>query len=257
MGEKFNLTWHSFSVHGQELFMNLLETEEFSDVTLVSDDLHQYKVHKFILSACSTVFKTILTSTPPNSSVYLRGINHEELESILQFIYLGEATFYQERANKFLNLAKDLQIKEISKLIDEDSKVFQENQIFYQEDLVKSHKNLSNNEENSKKTTYKEIDSDASYSVIYGDKKLFQCQQCDYKTAYKGNLDKHVESKHESISYPFQQCDYQATRSVHLQAHIQYKHEGIRYPCQQCDYQATTASSLTRHMKLKHIIISL
>ena len=152
MGEKFNLTWHSFSVHGQELFKNLMETEEFSDVTLISDDLHQYKVHKFILSACSSVFKTILTRNPLNSSIYLRGINHEELESILQFIYLGEATFYQERANKFLNLAKDLQIKEIGKIIDEDSKVFQENQIFYQDDPVESHENLSINEANTKKT---------------------------------------------------------------------------------------------------------
>ena len=96
MGEKFNSTWHNFSSHGKELFKDLLESQEFTDVTLVSDDQHQYKVHKFILSACSTVFNQILTSNPLNTSIYLRGINHEELESILQFTYLGEATFYHE-----------------------------------------------------------------------------------------------------------------------------------------------------------------
>ena len=110
MGEKFNLTWHTFSSHGKELFKNLMETQEFTDVTLISDDQHQYKVHKFILSACSTVFRNILTSNPNNSSIYLRGIHHEELESILQFIYLGEATFYHERMNEFLNVAKNLDI---------------------------------------------------------------------------------------------------------------------------------------------------
>merc|ERR1719342_777295 len=106
MGEKFNLTWHTFSSHGKDLFRNLIETQEYTDVTLISDDHHQYRVHKFILSACSTAFRKILTSNPLNSSIYLRGIHHEELESLLQFIYLGEATFYQERMNEFLNVAK-------------------------------------------------------------------------------------------------------------------------------------------------------
>ena len=78
MGEKFKLTWHTFSSHGQELFKNLMEPQEFTDVTLISDDHHQYKVHKFVLSACSTAFRKILSSNSLNSSIYLRGIHHEE-----------------------------------------------------------------------------------------------------------------------------------------------------------------------------------
>merc|ERR1712136_319724 len=97
MGEKLNLTWHTFLPHGQDLFKNLFETQEFSDVALVSDDQHEYKVHKFVLSASSTVFKKILTRNPLNT-----------------FIYLGVATFYHERINDFLNAAKHLGIKNIS-----------------------------------------------------------------------------------------------------------------------------------------------
>ena len=74
MREKFNLKWHTFSNHGQLLFKNLMETQEFSDVTLISDDQHLYRVHKVILSACSTVFRKILTNNPLNSSIYLRDI---------------------------------------------------------------------------------------------------------------------------------------------------------------------------------------
>merc|ERR1711955_161964 len=117
MEEKINLTWQNFSTHQQDLFRNLLETHEFTDVTLISDDQHQYRVHKFILSACSTVFSKILTSNPLNSSIYLRGIHHEELESVIQFIYLGEASFYRERMNEFLNVTKSLEIKEIGKTV--------------------------------------------------------------------------------------------------------------------------------------------
>ena len=73
-----------------------------------------------MLSACSSVFKNILDRNPHNTSIYLTGIQHHEIESILQFIYLGEAMFYQERMNDFLNVAKDLDLKEIGGNIDVD-----------------------------------------------------------------------------------------------------------------------------------------
>ena len=45
---------------------------------------------------------------------YLRGIKHQEMESILQFMYLGEATFHQDKMNELLNVAKNLKIKVLS-----------------------------------------------------------------------------------------------------------------------------------------------
>ena len=138
MVNKFYLTWNEFSAHGEELLKNLWETRDFTDVTLISDDQQQYRVHKFILSACSTVFEKILTNSPHNSLIYLRGIHHEELESILQFIYLGEATFFHERMNEFLNVAKDLDIKEIGKnIIDEDKESEDANHTQSYEEVIK------------------------------------------------------------------------------------------------------------------------
>ena len=93
-----------------------MKSDDLTDVTLVCDDQKQFKAHKIVLSACSTVFKNIIDTLPQNSSIiYLRRIQHHEMESILEFMYLGVATFYQERMNEFLNVAKNLQIKEISK----------------------------------------------------------------------------------------------------------------------------------------------
>ena len=42
--------------------------------------------------------------------IYLRGIQYSKIESILQFIYLGEAKFYEERMNEFLSVSKSLEI---------------------------------------------------------------------------------------------------------------------------------------------------
>merc|ERR1712098_660831 len=67
-------------------------------------------------SASSPVFKNIIKNNGlQNSCIYLRGIKSFEIDAILQFIYQGEATLYQERMNEFLDVAKSLEIKEISK----------------------------------------------------------------------------------------------------------------------------------------------
>merc|ERR1712189_23215 len=242
MGEKFNLTWHTFSTRGQYLFKNLMETQEFTDVTLISDDQHQYRVHKFILSACSTVFRKILASNPLNTSIYLRGIHHEELESILQFIYLGEATFHPERMNEFLNVAKNLDIKEIGKnIVDKEEETGDMNgEQSFEEDLtIPSDENPINNETTLGRTA-SQVLTNSSSSLINDNKnkKPYKCQDCDYSATQKGHIKIHVQSKHEGIKYPCHQCDYQATRSSSLQRHIESIHEGIKYPCQQCDYQA-------------------
>merc|ERR1712126_408993 len=119
--EKFTLTWHSYASHFQQVLGTLLETGESSDVTLVCDDQVKFKAHKFVLKACSQVFENILEETNElKSVVYLRGENQLELKPILEFIYSGQASFYQERMKEFLRVGKDLQIKEIKEVPNED-----------------------------------------------------------------------------------------------------------------------------------------
>ena len=55
-----------------------------------------------------------LTVTILNPVIYLRGIQHSEMESIMQFIYLGEAKFNEERMSEFLMVSKNLEIKYLS-----------------------------------------------------------------------------------------------------------------------------------------------
>merc|ERR1711949_85852 len=114
MAEKYTLNWHTFSEHLQVMFKDLYEQDKHSDVTLVSDDQTQFKAHKIVLRACSPVFKKIIDNNPSQHPlIYLRGIQSYEMESILQFMYLGEGKFYYERMGEFLKVAKDLEVKEI------------------------------------------------------------------------------------------------------------------------------------------------
>ena len=103
---------------------DMMLSNELTDVTLVSDDKVHFKAHKVVLSACSPIFKSIVSDDHlANQFIFLRGIQSHEVESILQFIYLGQATFYQDRMNEFLNVAKSLEIKEIGKENQENDKI--------------------------------------------------------------------------------------------------------------------------------------
>jgi hypothetical protein len=94
--EIFSLRWNFFSTHLSSSISDVFEQNSFSDVTLVSDDLIKFKAHKCVLSASRPVLKNLLLNNPHSHPlIYLRGIKHQELESILQFIYLGTARFYE------------------------------------------------------------------------------------------------------------------------------------------------------------------
>ena len=54
------LTWHAFPDYLREVMKDMITSENFADVTLVSDDKKTIKDHKSILSACSTGFNNIL-----------------------------------------------------------------------------------------------------------------------------------------------------------------------------------------------------
>ena len=190
--EKYNLNWHTYSDHLREMLHEMMKTEELTDVTLVCDDKSQFKAHKIVLSACSSVFKSIINDLPQNSSViYLRGIQHQEIESFLEFMYFGVATFYQDRMNEFLNVAKNLEIKEISKDVEFDhgNELTEETDISDNDsDQVsepqQTDTNLIENEISAKNT---DIISKSQLQKN-NTEGMFECNQCDSKYTLKNNF---------------------------------------------------------------------
>ena len=113
--EEYTLAWQSYSNHLKEALKEMLTSSGFADVTLVTDDKQEIRAHRNIISACSPVFKNMLEIDTSNVHplIYLRGIKYSEMESIMQFIYLGEATINQEKTNDFIFVANSLEITEL------------------------------------------------------------------------------------------------------------------------------------------------
>ena len=248
--EKYNLNWHTYSDHLRKMLHEMMKSNDLTDVTLVCDDKIQFKAHKIVLSACSSVFKSIINDLSHNTSViYLRGIQHQEMESILEFMYLGVATFYQERMNEFLNVAKNLEIKEIGKDVefDDENVSNEEAEIPYNETNLEAKPQTETNTDSVK--SMHSINSTQSQKTSEGN---FNCDQCEIKFTQKRSLIRHIQSKHEGAKYACNQCDQQFARQSDLRRHTQSVHEGVKYACYQCDQQYTQQGDLKKHIQSVH-----
>ena len=112
MGEEENIMWNSFSDHVMDMMKELMTQHDFADVTLISEDKRTFKAHKNILSAFSPFFKDILQVDASRTPlIFLKGVTGIELQSILNFIYLGNTTSSHDRINDLILSANILEIK--------------------------------------------------------------------------------------------------------------------------------------------------
>ena len=237
----------------QELIMS----DAFTDVTIVSDDKKEIKAHRNVLSASSPVFKNILCIDTGNKHplIYLRGINSAEIQSIVEFIYFGEAKCNEERINEFLTVAQSLEIRALNKNNKEAADQSQNIQSDAQVDPIES---INEFKKESKKsfaesmTVPKQVIAKSQDIVSYDSK--FQCPKvnCDRLFANKRTIYEHIKSVHENIRFSCDHCDFQTAKKNNLKVHIQSKHEGIKYACKRCDHELSSITNLRTHMKNKH-----
>ncbi|XP_068230844.1 zinc finger and BTB domain-containing protein 24-like isoform X2 [Palaemon carinicauda] len=95
---------------------------QYADVRLVCEG-REHWVHKFVLSACSEYFETILNDVPYQGSIALApSIQEKELLSLLDFMYLGIVDVLQHELPTLVAAAETLMIRGLAvPYEDEDS----------------------------------------------------------------------------------------------------------------------------------------
>ena len=254
MAENYSLSWEGFPDHLQLMLRELLESEKFADLTLVCEDQTQFRAHQSVLSVSSPVLQRIIENCPSQHPlIYLRGIQSQEIQAVLQFIYTGEAEVSQERMGEFIRVANDLEVKEIK-----------DNMTLPPVDDQSDEETIVENKEKEKKE-----------NIRY-------CILCEYQTHARTSLLSHIKSVHEAVRFPCDHCSYEGTTASNLRSHIIAKHEteplrckdcdfttrwrqalythkkshdqvgGFKYPCAQCEYKATSETSLQKHIQNTH-----
>ena len=106
------LQWNDFQENLISAFVNLREDYDFASVTLVSEDGQQFEAHKVILAASSPFFQNLLKRNKHSHPIiYMRGMKSDDLNTIIDFLYCGEANVYQENLDSFLAIAEELKLK--------------------------------------------------------------------------------------------------------------------------------------------------
>ena len=112
MDESFILTKNNYEDSTKTIFKNLLKDVEFTDVTLALNDEKQVKGHKAILGASSSFFRKIFQQNAvANLVLYLKGISTKDMNSIMEFIYLGQTSVNKADLSTFLEVAEELKIE--------------------------------------------------------------------------------------------------------------------------------------------------
>ena len=213
--EKSHLNWFQYTDHLREMLQDLMKSSDLTDITIVCDDKRYLRAHKVVLGACSPFFKGIVNDLPHNSMVYLKGIQSEEMQKCIEFMYLGQATLYQGKMDKFLEAANNLEIKEISKNI-----VF---------DMSEKIDDVWGGDGGGCELSEKKITSTKS----------LKCPDCDKEFTNIQNMNLHHDSMHKGRKFMCSQCHYQASHKHHLQTHIATAHEGKFFECNFCDHKAS------------------
>ena len=268
------------------ILQQMHNSDNFADVTLICDDKIQIKAHRHVLSVCSPVFKNLFTDEIDNHPVILLpGIQYSEMQTIMQFMYLGEAKCFDESMNQLLSAAKSLDIQEFANSV--VIKLDPENENNHNKaqskdmNLLPESKHVPNNNETCNQCGYQarlpkalkyhiqskhqvlrhaclqcgqQLTTKSSLKkhikLVHDNHVMLDCQECDYETKHMSKLASHIQTKH--VKYNCNQCEYQATQKCLLKKHIKYKHEGAKQYCNECDYQASNPSSIILHIQTKH-----
>ena len=241
--DMLSLTWASFPAHPSDIFQQLLTTRDQADLTLVCEDLKHIRTHKFILSCCSPVFRSILSEmTSPQPVVFLRGIHSVEMEAVLEYLYLGQTQISQQRVDQFFKVATDLKIKDISKEYIKENQESRKTEATMETVVEEAENHLT-------ETTNDEVEN----HVKVENYEIYACNYCKRKFTLKNSLRRHIETIHPKSAHSCGQCESSFTDQTSLDHHIQSVHDGgTKLSCRYCLEKYSSKAGLKFHMKRVH-----
>ena len=163
--------------------------------------------------------------------LFLKGIEHSELQAIVKFMFVGTTEDSQKDLSKFMKAAAELQIEGL-----------QENKMA-----------VNNQEHTNQQTTTNQLlghGDEYSYSGSEARQEEFDLepyQETTLNDCKVGNLERNIDGK-----FSCDECEYKTNKTWHLKVHKSAKHEGIRFRCDQCHREFSQKSSLHTHIKWKH-----
>ena len=217
-----------------QTFGDLYINNVLTDVTLITDDKHRIDAHRIVLCAGSVFFRNFLTSTANlQPIIYLKGIKGQNLQSILQFLYLGETNVSEVEIKDVLTIAEDL---EITDLTIDDNTVDEDRQEHVKADQQGQSPTIKKGEFELDLTLKDEIK--LKYQKAG---RNFNCNHCEFSALTKQSLKKHVSYLHMKMNGD-ELKDFTS----------EHQKEEETLSSTNCEFSAVTKESLRKHRNKLH-----
>ncbi|KAF2368647.1 BTB/POZ domain [Trinorchestia longiramus] len=119
MEELLSLKWNNHRSTFLHILAVLRDKQLYTDATLACDG-KLYSVHKLVLSTCSDYFSSMLDRTScKNPVIVLKDIKSDDLEALLDYMYLGEVNVRQSDLSTLIKAAECLRVKGLAVADDE------------------------------------------------------------------------------------------------------------------------------------------
>jgi len=244
--ERYELSWKEFEQCASQSFKDHYNLDEYADVTLACEDDKQIKSHKMILSACSPFFQKILRNNPhQHPLIYLKGVKHDSLRSLLRFMYLGETKVTEDELKPFLDAANELKIKGLSDTNQSSNITGKIKKEPPQSTQGGSDQNI-NSVNHYSQFNYMEMENPGTTQIAtsdliyvgnsfdsgnitdtnYSDPSAVPYSGVNFLTEFQTITDMDIKSVLDSRKYPCDQCVYKAASKELLMAHVTNIHTG-------------------------------
>ena len=185
-----NFQFDQFPEHLTQTLLKLFSSKSHCDVRLIGEDRNPVMGHKVVLAAFSKVLNDVIKENSVQTlDIKIHGINHDEIKTIVQFMYLGEASVAHSGVDKFLRIAKFLGVSQLSDQCKAD--VFELNKEF----SVNSHVEMNEEtmaEEAPEAQGISRDDDDSDEATDYEESNVEDLDECginELKTEIDGEMD--------------------------------------------------------------------
>ena len=266
MSEKLCLQWNDFKENVQTAFSSLRADNDFTDVTLASEDGQQVEAHRVILAASSPLFQNILKRNKHSHPlIYMRGVKSEVLSAILDFLYFGETNIFQEHLDSFLAIADELHLKGLMGANNEETMANDGSTMANNEetmankgsqemDGLKKERTFQNEEASVLKTPIRSKSNVEKHKMTHKTFSGTVALTSDHSVDLQG-LDVQLDTMMEKTPGKLYRCKVcgKEAQNGDMKRHIEANHlKGVSIPCNHCHYISKSRNGLRHHKTKQH-----
>ena len=267
MPSGIQLKCEDHGIRARTVFKLLAHDEEFTDVTLVSEDGKAVPTHRAILALSSPYFLTIFNKNKSERFIHTP-VKSKYLKSMVEYIYLGETRVEPADVKEFLSIANKFQIPGLcfdeSMKAKENKSSLIKNEMQFKLDDVDSPLETSHIIQDPHKdeaivpkkseTLAKDIFETEPIKNATQESKILEVKHVNEKRTKKQKNRKILKPPNtrgkESRIIQCEDCGYIGTKNS-LRQH-KLIHTGVLQSCDKCSYSSVNPFHLKEHLRNVH-----